>query len=153
VTPSGGVIVAVDPGRDKCGLVVLAQNGEVLARDVVAVSDLPRRVAEECAGRAVRTIVVGGGTGGEAVKTALFGALAAEAVEILAVPEPGTTRAARKIYFQYNPPRGWRRLLPSGLRVPPEPVDGYAAEAIGRRYLGLEEAPGSANERLKGLGD
>ncbi|GIV05792.1 MAG: hypothetical protein KatS3mg016_1367 [Fimbriimonadales bacterium] len=44
--------------------------------------------------------------------------------------ERETTLQARELYFQHHPPRGWRRLLPKGMRVPPEPYDDFAALAI-----------------------
>jgi hypothetical protein len=141
VTSVGGVIVAVDPGREKCGVAVLAGDGEVLARQVVAVGELAGCIRMVCGERDVRAVVVGTGTGHAAVKSALMGALSGKTVEIVDVPEFGTTLAARKLYYRYNPARGWRRLLPVGLRVPSEPLDGYAAEAIGRRYVGLDRAP------------
>lgn len=50
------------------------------------------------------------------------------------VAEYGTTLRARELYFQYHPPRGWRRFLPKGLRIPPEPYDDYAALAIILQY-------------------
>lgn len=34
------------------------------------------------------------------------------------------------MYWQLNKPHGWRALLPEGLRVPPEPLDGYAAAVL-----------------------
>lgn len=46
------------------------------------------------------------------------------------IPERNTTLQARELYFQHYPPRGWRRLLPKGMRVPPEPYDDFAALAI-----------------------
>lgn len=46
------------------------------------------------------------------------------------VAERETTLRARELYFQYHPPRGWRRLLPKGMRIPPEPYDDYAALAL-----------------------
>lgn len=46
------------------------------------------------------------------------------------VEERDTTLRARELYFRYHPPRGWRRLLPKGMRIPPEPYDDYAALAL-----------------------
>ena len=36
---------------------------------------------------------------------------------------------------QENPPKGWKKLIPLGMQVPPVPVDDYAAIVIGRKYL------------------
>ena len=37
--------------------------------------------------------------------------------------------------YSINDWHGWRALLPEGLRVPPEPLDGYAAAVLVKRYL------------------
>ena len=47
----------------------------------------------------------------------------------------GKTVQGRKLYFQENPPKGWKKLIPLGMQVPPVPVDDYAAIVIGRKYL------------------
>lgn len=57
--------------------------------------------------------------------------------------ERNTTLQARELYFRHHPPRGWRRLLPKGMRVPPEPYDDFAALAI--IYRAAETAHRSAN--------
>ena len=43
------------------------------------------------------------------------------------VKEAGTTLRARDRYWQIWPARGWRRLLPKGLQLPPGELDGIAA--------------------------
>jgi hypothetical protein len=56
-------------------------------------------------------------------------------VAVCLAEEAETTLVARRRYFRDHPPRGWRRLLPLSLQVPPEPYDDYAAAIIGERYL------------------
>lgn len=56
-------------------------------------------------------------------------------IKILMIEEGYSTEEARKLYWQENPPQGWRRLLPLGLQVPPVNLDGYAAAVLVRRYL------------------
>ena len=34
-----------------------------------------------------------------------------------------------------NPPRGWRRLLPVSMQMPPEPYDDYVAVILAQRFL------------------
>jgi hypothetical protein len=50
--------------------------------------------------------------------------------------EHGTTLAARRRYWELFPPRGWRRLLPEGLRLPPRDWDDVAAQLLLERWLG-----------------
>jgi hypothetical protein len=132
VTGESSHILAIDPGRGKCGLAVVTRTGEVRARKVVEVGELGEAVRALAADPGWDMVVIGRGTGGHAVRRVLGGL----GIDVVDVPEAGSTLEARKLYFRYNPPTGWRRLLPAGLRVPPEPVDGYAAEVIARRYLG-----------------
>lgn len=72
--------------------------------------------------------LVGAGTGAKRLLPHLQAWFPAIRWELF--PERDTTLQARELYFQYHPPRGWRRLLPKGMRVPPEPYDDYAALAI-----------------------
>ena len=57
------------------------------------------------------------------------------AVPVIEIDEKHSTEQARTLYWQLNKPHGWRALLPEGLRVPPEPLDGYAAAVLVKRYL------------------
>jgi hypothetical protein len=57
-------------------------------------------------------------------------------VPVQLVPEAGTTLAARQRYWQLLPPRGWRRLLPAGLRLPPRDWDDVVAQLLLERHLG-----------------
>lgn len=77
-------------------------------------------------------VVVGDGTGSKRV----FDILRDLPAPVKVVTERGSTLAARRRYFRDHPPRGWRRLLPLTLQVPPEPYDDYAAEVLGEEYLG-----------------
>ena len=136
---AGGAVLAIDPGRRKAGYAVLSEAGAVLEAGIEPVEELERRVAELLGERDVESIAIGGGTNGRAVRRLVerFG------VPIFWVDEFETTRAARGLYFQEHPPRGWRRLIPVGLQLPGRPVDDYAAIVIGRRFLarGLAAQP------------
>ncbi len=35
---------------------------------------------------------------------------------------------------KYNPPTGWRKIIPTSMQFPPEPVDDLTAFVIGLRY-------------------
>jgi len=85
---------------------------------------------------AVEHVIVGDGTGCKQVFVILQGL----EVPVRLVAERGSTLGARRRYFRDHPPRGWRRLLPLSLQVPPEPYDDYAAQLLGEAYLGKLEA-------------
>jgi len=123
-------VLAVDPGREKCGVAVCGSEGAV-ARRVIGVESLRDLVLGWLGTHEAQCVVVGDGTGSKQV----FDILAGLPVPIRIVAERGSTLAARRRYFHDHPPRGWRRLLPLSLQVPPEPFDDYAAEVLGEQYL------------------
>jgi len=123
-------VLAVDPGRRKCGIAVCGP-GEVLVHRVVPVGDLLAVARDWVRAHHIDVVVVGRSTG---VPRVMQG-LETLAVPIVQVDERGTTLAARVRYFQDHPPRGWRRLVPRSLLVPPEPYDDYAAALLAEAYL------------------
>jgi RNase H-fold protein (predicted Holliday junction resolvase) len=54
---------------------------------------------------------------------------------IALVDERETTLLARTRYFAAHPPTGWRRFVPRGMLLPPEPIDDFAAVLIAERFL------------------
>lgn len=123
--------MAVDPGRDKCGLAVCGPDGAI-ARRVVGLGAVRDLAAQWIQSYGVERVVVGDGTGSKHV----FDLLRGLRVPVTLVKERGSTLAARRRYFRDHPPRGWRRLLPVSLLVPPRPYDDYAAEILAEQYLG-----------------
>jgi len=126
-------VLALDPGRLKCGLAV-GRPGAVLSRAIVPTGQVPAAVADWVKRYGVTRIIVGGGTGSGAVLAALARVTGLPSVET--VEETGTTLEARRRYFRDHPPRGWRRLLPITLQLPPEEYDDYVAELLLERVLG-----------------
>lgn len=127
-----GPIAALDPGRSKCGL-VLSDAACLSIREALVLPPeacwqaLERwRLEEE-----LQAVVVGDGTGSAAWVKRLTPLL-----QVLVVPERGSTLAARDRYWQLEPPRGWRRLLPRGLRQPPRDWDDVVAQLLLERWLG-----------------
>ena len=120
----------MDPGREKCGMAVCGPEG-VLAHRVVGIGDLEQVSRQWTESYRVEAVIVGNQTG---CKHA-FDILTRLGLGIEGVPERNSTLLARKRYFRDHPPRGWRRLLPLSLQVPPEPYDDYAAVVLGEAYL------------------
>lgn len=130
-------IIAVDPGRAKCGVAVVSP-GQVPFRALVPTAELGLTVAYLLGRAPEAAVVVGSGTGSAAVVAALQSACSGVVVHF--VPEAGSTLEARSRYWRDHGPRGWQRLLPPGLRVPPRPVDDYAALVLSERWL-ADQAP------------
>ena len=126
-------VLAVDPGRHKCGLAV-GQRGAVLARAVVPRDQIAAAVAAWAQRYGVSRIVLGCGTGSDAIRIALASVRGLPPLET--VQEAGTTLQARRRYFRDHPPRGWRRLIPLSLQFPPEAFDDYVAVLLLDRALG-----------------
>jgi|688.fasta_scaffold00550_28 hypothetical protein len=131
--PEGeGPVAGLDPGRAKCGL-VLSDPGR---RRIVRALVLPPEQAFDLLldwhqRQSLRAIVIGDGTGGRPWHDRL-----AALVPLVVLNEHGTTLAARRRYWELFPPRGWRRLLPEGLRLPPRDWDDVVAQLLLERWLG-----------------
>ena len=129
-------LLAVDPGRAKCGLAVVAgpANPQCLERAVVATERLTLAVADILRRRPdIRRILIGGGTNSVTLRRALEAAF--PQISLRTVDEYNTSARARQRFVQENPAPGWRRLLPSGLRSPEVPYDDYAAILLAEDYF------------------
>jgi RNase H-fold protein (predicted Holliday junction resolvase) len=124
-------ILAIDPGREKCGLAAVDTALGLLQRAVIPRGDLPTLLHDWCERHHPTLILLGSGTGSRDLAALLTDL----PVPLQIVPERDTTRRARERYFSENPPRGWRRLLPSTLQTPPVPIDDYAAWVLAEQYL------------------
>jgi RNase H-fold protein (predicted Holliday junction resolvase) len=125
-------VLGIDPGTRKCGYaLVAAPKTPPLELGIVPTERLGETLADLAARHAIHAIALGGGTHSTTVR-ALVERLA---LPISIVDERETTLLARKRYFQAHPPRGWRRLIPSGMLLPPRPIDDYAAVLIAERLM------------------
>lgn len=130
--PAEGPLAGLDPGRSKCGLVLSdAERRRILVARVLP----PEAAWQELQGwrqqQGLVAVVLGDGTGSAAWRERLQPLLPVALVE-----ERGTTLAARERFWQLEPPRGWRRLLPAGLRQPPRDWDDVVAQLLLERWLG-----------------
>ncbi len=131
--PDGQVVLAIDPGRCKCGVAVVAQADvpQVLHRAVVETDGVFEVVCSLCSRYFVDLILLGDGT-----TSGNFSKLAEKCgVEVRIVDEKLSTVEARKKYFQQNPPRGLRRLIPVSLQTPPQAYDDYVAVILAERHF------------------
>jgi RNase H-fold protein (predicted Holliday junction resolvase) len=130
--PPHGALAALDPGRSKCGLVRTDPGRSRIAESLVlgpeAASERLRRWIEE---RRITAVLIGNGTG-----SAPWTRRLADLVPVVVVEERGTTLAARTRYWELFPARGWRRLLPAGMRQPPRDWDDVVAQVLIERALG-----------------
>ena len=137
------VVIAIDPGRDKCGLAVVSENG-VLHKSIRPPEEIPEAVEDLIHSHSPETIVIGNGTHAEALAERLradrsrlrwrLPDLAGD-LPIVFTDESYTTLRARARFFQENPPRGLRRLIPRGMLAPDRPVDDLAAVILAEDFL------------------
>jgi len=130
-------VIAIDPGRDKCGLAAVAADGAVLARAIVPTPEIGPAAIALAAEHHAAAIVLGERTGAREVRAAVEAA--APGLPVHEVDEHMTTLLARRRYWRESPPRGLWRLVPEGLRLPPEPIDDWAAVILAECHLGLAE--------------
>jgi RNase H-fold protein (predicted Holliday junction resolvase) len=125
-------VLAIDPGCCKCGLAVVS-DGDVLHKEVVTREEVAAAAAALAARYSVEKVIVGNGTGGDALVEALRTVIPPNSIET--VDEANSSRRARARYLKENPPRGIRRLIPRGLQYPDRPYDDYVALILAEDYL------------------
>lgn len=138
-------IIAVDPGSEKTGLALLydeASMGTAPAQPA-AMKIIPTDTIEEHLHRwleefDVRLIICGNGTNHRHVYALLERLGREKGVSAVLTDEAHTTEEARRRYWQVHPAKGLSRLIPQGMRFPPEPVDDITAWIIGERFLQKE---------------
>ena len=126
-------LAAIDPGRSKCGLVFSDPAAtQIVVAGVLAPEACLEQIQRWRQQTGGTTVVLGDGTGSRHWQTCLK----QQQLTVILVPESGSTLAARRRYWQLEPARGWRRLLPEGMRLPPRDVDDVVAQLLLERHLG-----------------
>jgi len=129
-------IIAIDPGREKCGIAVVHQEQGLLIKKVINRLELKSVVQQLIGEYHTSTVVVGDGTSSREAKLTL------EQIKIVGFPliiifvdEHHSTDQARCRYWRENPPKGFKRFIPVTMQVPPCPVDDYVAVILAERYF------------------
>ena len=127
-------VIAVDPGREKCGVAVVDRDQGPLWQGIVTPEKLLPTVTALLHTYDCRNVILGNQTASAAVRRLLHPLLEQARIdEIILIDEYGSTEKARSRYWQAHPPAGWRRFLPVGLLVPPCAIDDFAAIILGER--------------------
>ena len=125
--------LGLDPGLSKCGLALVDEgSGTVVAAGVLSPDACLAQIQSWQNGTGLEAVVLGNGTGSKHWQQQL----SALGLRVQVISEAGTTLAARTRYWQLEPPRGWRRLLPEGLRLPPRDYDDVVAQLLLERHWG-----------------
>ncbi|WP_204102133.1 MULTISPECIES: pre-16S rRNA-processing nuclease YqgF [Spirulina sp. CCY15215] len=132
------MILGFDPGRDKCGLAVMDKNRRIYTHCVVESPEAIASVGKLCQQYSIQKIAMGNlTTAGQWYKQ--LKAELGQDFPIEMVDEGNSSLEARDRYWQMYPPRGFMRLLPRGMRLPPRPVDDIVAILLIERYLAQQE--------------
>lgn len=131
--------LGIDPGSFKTGVAKVKPDGEVISAEWVETKTLPEVLQKLNAyyGGCIQAVIIGNGTNTRPVHKVLGQVFTT--VPLIEIDEKHSTEQARTLYWQLNKPHGWRALLPEGLRVPPEPLDGYAAAVLVKRYIAKQK--------------
>ena len=125
--------LGIDPGRSKTGLALVDEARKIVKLRIAESQNIDNEIVEFIKNSCPVHIVLGNGTNsrniGEAVKRVL------PDVMVAVVEESYSTEEARTLYWQENPPKGLKKLIPLGMLVPSGPLDAYAAVILVRRFL------------------
>jgi hypothetical protein len=108
-------------------------NVKVLWRAIAPRDQVLQRIEEAARISPYRFIVMGQGTSSRKLVEEVREMF--PSAGILLIDETNTSVGARERYWEHNPRKGWRKLLPASMQVPPEPVDDYAALILAERVL------------------
>ena len=130
-------VLAIDPGTSKCGMALVRRRDhsdlELLWHAIVPTEDLTAKIDQAHEIAPFSLVIIGGGTSGQQAVHRVREML--PSMGILVVDEKNTSYDARERYWAHHKRRGWRKLLPSTMQVPPEPVDDFVAVILAERVL------------------
>ena len=126
-------LLGIDPGRSKTGLALTDEQGKILALHIASTSEMRQELADFVGNASVKAIIMGNGTNSKVIMNDV--AAVFPQLPLHLIGEAHSTEEARSLYWQENPPTGWRRLVPLGMLVPDESLDAYAAVVQIRRWL------------------
>lgn len=134
-------VLAIDPGRSKCGIAVVQktfdkdQPDNVIHQSVISTDILCKTVVDLADQFAPDIIIIGDGTMSAELTQAVI-SLQIAPTEI--VDEKYSSLIARKKFFEKNPPRGIRKFIPVSLQTPNRPYDDFVAILLAERYLSAQ---------------
>ena len=133
------IVLAIDPGRSKCGVAVCTPRDDsdrprILHREVVPTDKLVMHVTALVDAHKPDVVLIGDGTQSATLRKAVGKALP-DGMPFEEVPEAFTSQRVRARLQKEWLPKGLVRLLPSGLRPPPKAYDDYVAALLAEDWL------------------
>lgn len=130
---TNGLLLGIDPGSSKTGLALVDEEGRIKKQHIAHTSNLKNELKDFLKDIFPVICVMGDGTRSREHRKLLNEILSSTV--IIELDETNSTQEAKGLYWQLNPPTGWRKLIPLGMLIPPVPLDDYAAIILVRRYL------------------
>ncbi len=127
------MIIGFDPGRDKCGVAVKNNQGEILYHQVIDSQKAIEVLQKLCQKYHPECLVIGNQTTSKKWLSQIEENLS-PSLPINLIDERNSTVEARERYWEMYPPKGLQKLIPQGLRVPPRPVDDIVAILLIERF-------------------
>ncbi len=118
-------VLSIDPGNNKCGLLLADISEQVVLEGKVVRKELVINIINSWLEKtSFERIFLGNGTSSDFWKDYLTSLIV---VPIQIVEEKGTTIRARERYWELWPPNRFLKVLPRGLLLPPDQLDAVAA--------------------------
>lgn len=127
------MLIGFDPGRDKCGLVLMALDRRLIYQEVVVSKQVIATIHKLLQKYPVSLIVMGDQTTAK-IWQAEFKHNFPD-LPVVTVDERFSSQEAKQRYWQLYPAQGLLSLIPQGLRSPPRPIDDIVAIILIERYL------------------
>lgn len=127
------MISAIDPGKEKCGIAIFDTQKNLLEKKVVPRKEILELLSSYILNYKINLIILGNSVFGKELEKEIL--KMDLKVNLIFVSEKDSSRAARQRYWQENKPKGFWKIIPTSLRVPPCPIDDYAAVILGERYF------------------
>ena len=126
------MLLGFDPGKDKCGIAIMSQDGQIITHQIIASQEVLSKIEQLIARYQVNLVVIGNQTTSEIWQKKLQSHIS---IPIQPIDEHSSTLEARDLYWKMYPARGLIRFIPQGMRLPPRAIDDLVAIILLQRYL------------------
>ena len=128
-------VIAIDPGKNKCGLVLAEISEKKVYKAIILKSELLEKyVRNLIATEDISKIIIGNGTTSKEIKEKLY----FFKKEIITFEEKNTTYRAKARYFELFPIRGLKYLIPRELFIINKNLDAISALIILEDYCKIK---------------
>ncbi len=126
-------ILSLDPGSEKCGLLLADIDQNIVLKAKVVKKDLVLEVISQWFDKySIKLIIIGDGTNSRYWHSEI---VSLNLAQIKLVSEKGTTLRARHRYWEIYPPGCLISFIPRSMLLPPKNLDAIAALILLEDYL------------------